>query len=361
VRGRSRWTIALAAILAVAMGTGVAGAVSSDKSFNSMVEAAGAALQLSTGNVYVYDDQFAPAHVHVFDSAGTPVTTFSLPGSGGNDADIDFIDENTTIEGTAVPAGSLLYGSGDNNEIYVLDPAGTTLLGPLAIPATNGSGDVDGIAYDTARNSIWIAHFSTDVVDELALSDLHIVQSFPMAPTGSPAWDMFFGDVDVNASNGYLYLNSSSQATMRVLRPNGTFVLDIDLSAILGANAMGGLALDDVHAGQAWVSTLSGTVYHLLAVPTAVELVSFTARRAGHAVALTWRTASDARILGFRLSRIGRDGRGQRLNATLITARAGGTYRFVDRNPVPGTDRYRLAAFRLDGTRAWVATATAAP
>lgn len=87
-------------------------------------------------------------------------------------------------------------------------------------------------------------------------------------------------------------------------------------------------------------------VYHFVAgSPTAATLTSFTARRTGENVLLSWRTADESRVLGFNLYRDG-----ARVNRTLIPARAfgGWGYRFVDRPP-RGTHLYRLEAIGRSG------------
>jgi hypothetical protein len=237
--------------------------VSIDASWHNGGQAGGLAVQPSTGHVFVYDNG---GTIHVYDPTGMPQYTLAWPAGTGNDTDIDFIKEATTIGGVSVPTGSLLVGAGDQDQVYVIDPSsGAVLVGPLTIPATNGTRDVDGIAYDTIRHSIWVVHYLADIVDELALDDLHILQSFPVAPSGSPPFDVFFGDLDVSAVNGDLYLNSDRQSTIRQLTPTGVFVEDIDVTGLL--SGMAGLDLDDANAGLAWVSSTDGTVSHVVGLP----------------------------------------------------------------------------------------------
>ena len=82
--------------------------------------------------------------------------------------------------------------------------------------------------------------------------------------------------------------------------------------------------------------------------PTAVEIARFSARWTRGGVAVTWRTASEARILGFDVFR-----NGVRLNRALIPAN-GRSYRHVDRTARRGAFlTYRLRIVDLSGKRTW--------
>jgi hypothetical protein len=86
--------------------------------------------------------------------------------------------------------------------------------------------------------------------------------------------------------------------------------------------------------------------------PTAVQIVSFTARQTPAGTVLSWRTASEASFAGFNVYRSG-----ARVNRALVAAHGvglgGGSYRLLDRGAHRGA-RYWLQAIRLDGTRAWL-------
>jgi predicted extracellular nuclease len=88
--------------------------------------------------------------------------------------------------------------------------------------------------------------------------------------------------------------------------------------------------------------------------PTAVRLRSFTARRAGGAVLLRWRTASEAGVAGFDLYRGAT--RISHAPARAVDSHFGWAYSFRDVRPA-AAPTYRLAEVRLDGTRAWIASA----
>lgn len=94
------------------------------------------------------------------------------------------------------------------------------------------------------------------------------------------------------------------------------------------------------------------------AVPTAVKLVSFTARPSGAAVLLTWETAAEWDNLGFNLYRRGTlEKPATRLNAALIPSCCpgggeGATYAFLDTTVQPGAVYfYTLEDVDLNGVR----------
>src|SRR5439155_16614852 len=168
--------------------------------------------------------------------------------------DLDFIETAAVIGGVAVPAGSLLLAHGFDSQLYVLDPAtGAILVGPLAIPpsSTGATADVEGVAFDPGRNSIWVVHANDDEIDELDLNGVFL-QGFPSTPAGSPLFGVFSGDIDVDAGTGNLLLDSSGASSdfIRELTPTGALVRDIDTAGVHGPSGPSGLALQDDHPGE---------------------------------------------------------------------------------------------------------------
>jgi hypothetical protein len=88
--------------------------------------------------------------------------------------------------------------------------------------------------------------------------------------------------------------------------------------------------------------------------PTAVTVRSLTAAPSRRGVVVRWRTASEARLLGFNVYRE-TDGRRLRLNPRLISSTAAGAYRYLDRSAPRGARvlRYWLRALSLDGSGTW--------
>jgi hypothetical protein len=99
----------------------------------------------------------------------------------------------------------------------------------------------------------------------------------------------------------------------------------------------------------------------LFDTPTAVTVGAFRGKATRRGVELTWRTASEARILGFNVWRF--DGsKGVRVNRSLVDAQdraAGATYRLRDSAARRGaTHTYRLQVVGWDGKRTWEAKTT---
>jgi hypothetical protein len=105
-------------------------------------------------------------------------------------------------------------------------------------------------------------------------------------------------------------------------------------------------------------SIAGGWTLDIATTPTAVTMLSFSARAAAGRVDLSWRTASETGITGFNVFRTGRSGM-VRVNRALIEAVGvfGATYRLVDWAARAGvTYTYRLQIVYRDGTRAWYRT-----
>ena len=121
---------------------------------------------------------------------------------------------------------------------------------------------------------------------------------------------------------------------------------------------------DDVWASG---GSASGTLVERWAgrsgTPTAVRLVRLTVRRGHDGVAVNWRTASEAGLLGFNLYRqTGRSSRWTRVNRSLIRAAGhahGGRYSRLDRTAGhAGPCSYRLTAVALRGEETSLGTRT---
>jgi hypothetical protein len=97
--------------------------------------------------------------------------------------------------------------------------------------------------------------------------------------------------------------------------------------------------------------------------PTGVKVRSLNAVSAPGKVTVRWRTASEARILGFNVFRFAGAAK-VKVNRTLVRAKvagrpAGASYRLVDSRVRRGAAyTYRLQVVELDGTRLWAGSTT---
>lgn len=204
--------------------------------------------------------------IHVYQPDGTFLRTIPKPLAGGNDDDMDFVTIPVSINGTTVPAGTLLIFENDNEppRITAVDPADGTVIAEQAFDG-GAIGQWTGGGYSLATGTFFGADWNRDVVQELDGDTGAILQEFPIRPAGSPAWDFFYSDLEVLDLDGNLYLVSNSQNSVRGLSTSGEWLGDFDLNA-LDVNGMSGIAFDDA-AGKAWVSSQNGTVYLLAGFP----------------------------------------------------------------------------------------------
>ena len=213
-----------------------------------------------SGNIYVHAS--SAATIPVFTPAGVPVAiTVPAPGASTNDSDIDFADVATTVAGQPVPANTLLWFNGDDapDKVHAANKVGGPVIAAQDLPASTNR--LVGGAQHAARGSFYAVNFDLDQLVEFNPATGAELAVFPVAPAGSPAFDVFFGDVDVLAATGNLYVVSSAQAVIRELTPTGAFVRDFDVSS-LGISGISGIAFDDA-SGEAWVSTTGGQVFRL--------------------------------------------------------------------------------------------------
>lgn len=213
------------------------------------------------GNVFVYND-FATV-IHRYLPNGTIVANTAFTGTPSNDIDLDFAPEAINIRGTNIAANSLLVANGETlpNTISGINKITGAEIGPSAtnraLPTTN----LVGGAYHATRNTFFAVNYDTDTIQEINLATGTSIRIFPVRPTGVPAFDVNYGDVEVNQATGNIFVVSSSQNTIRELTPTGTFVRDIDVSAF-GVSGMSGIAFDDAK-GEAYISSTNGRVYRL--------------------------------------------------------------------------------------------------
>lgn len=214
-----------------------------------------------SGNVFVYPD-FSDAILE-YTPAGTQVPPdITNPGTSSTFYDLDFATASFNLGGSVVGANTLLVVDGNTNTLFGINKDDGTLLSSvvLSVPSSVGG------SYHTARNTFFNLSDSDDTIYEIDPETGAVVSSFSVAPGGSPAFGIGFGDVEVNQNTGNLYLVSDSQNLIRELTPSGVFVQDIDLSG-LGISGMAGIGFDDANS-EAFISSTDGNVYQLGDLPT---------------------------------------------------------------------------------------------
>lgn len=206
-----------------------------------------------------------------FSKTGQPLATIPVPGARSNDFDIDIPENGFTLGSGNVPAGGLFITNGETTpqQLFGLDRAGA-ITGQLDFQ----SGTYVGGTYHSTRGSVFLVDWTADVIREINATTGAVVNEFPVMPTGSPSFDVFYGDVAFSPLTGNLYVVSSSQAYVRELTPTGGFVRDWDVSTLAGVGAgMAGIDMDPA-TNNAWIATnASGVVYEVALEPSAGDRI----------------------------------------------------------------------------------------
>lgn len=211
-----------------------------------------------TGNIFVYDD-FA-TEIHEYTQAGVEVLpTIPTPGGTANDYDLEFLPYSTAVGPSDVPGNTLLVLNGEISPrtAYAVNKDDGTVLDSLQTTLTNPVGG----SFHPERQTLFAVDWVDDTVTELELSTGAVIANFPMGPVGAPAFDMYYGDVEVAPTSGNLILVSSAEASVRIMSPTGVLITDIPV-AQLGITGMSGIAIDQ-STGAAWITSTTGEIFQV--------------------------------------------------------------------------------------------------
>lgn len=219
-----------------------------------------------TGNVWVYS--CSGATIDGYTPAGAFIAAIARPGEAANDVDIEFAPEELNLGGTVVPRGTLLFINGETGvaEIYGIDTGSGAVLASLV--TAFGSSHVVGGGYDPVRDVFFLVQDrvpSGGIDNRVAEVDPvtgAVVNSFPV----SAHFDVNYGDLDVSAGTGRLFLVSSFETGMAEFTPGGVFVAEHALP--VGVADLSGVGLV-CEAQEAWVASTAGVVTRLGGVPCA--------------------------------------------------------------------------------------------
>ncbi|MBC7835224.1 MAG: hypothetical protein H7Y88_09015 [Phycisphaerales bacterium] len=211
-----------------------------------------------TDRVFVYDN-FATV-IRIYDRSLSSLGTIPFPIPISNDVDLDIATHPLNVDGVIVPPGTLLIldGESGDGDLLAIDPSTGAVLAQTNCPIT---GTPVGGAHHPTHATAYLASYTNDRVYEVSPITGAPLRNFPVRPVGSPAFDLFYGDMEVLAATGNLHIVGSPQDSIRELTSDGVFVQDLSLVA-LGVVDMSGIAFDDTR-GEAWISNTGGVVYHL--------------------------------------------------------------------------------------------------
>lgn len=217
------------------------------------------AFDAASRTLYLHPD-FDPT-IYEYTTAGVATgDTILRPGVSSNDIDLDMADVAMSLAGTPVPANSMLAHNGEvaPGMLYALNTQDGSVIDSIPMPV---GGNPVGGAYHPGRGTFFSLAWNTDIITEVDLDTGLEIASFTALPAGAPTFDVFYGDIEVDPVSGDLLIVSSSQNVVRTLRPDGTFVSDVDVSN-LGITGMSGIAWDP-QTETAWISSTTGFVFQV--------------------------------------------------------------------------------------------------
>lgn len=221
-----------------------------------------------SGNLWVY--QCSGATIDGYTSTGTFLASIARPGESANDVDIEFAPEELTLNATTVPRGTLLFINGESGvaEIYAVDTGTGEVLDVLV--TAFGASHVVGGGYDPVRDVFFLVQDRVpsgalgNRVAEIDPATGTVLNSFAIGAD----FDVNYGDLDVAAGTGHLFVVSSFEPGLGEFTPDGDFVTAHALPA--GVTSLSGLELAcDVQ--EAWVGSTTGGVWRLGNAPCATS------------------------------------------------------------------------------------------
>ncbi len=222
------------------------------------------------GTVWVYS--CSNPDIHSYTTDGTFLTAIPRPGESANDVDLEIAPEALTLGTTAVPAGTLLLINGEAGtaDIYAVDTDTGDVIASL--DTAFGISHVVGGAYHPIRDTFFLVQDNVPGVDdENRVAEIDPVNGAVLGTFQvTDYFSVFYGDIEVSASTGNLFLVSSVESSIGEFTPTGEFVQVHDLPT--GVTSLSGIALD-CSENEAWVSGTGGVVWRLGGVACGSSLV----------------------------------------------------------------------------------------
>jgi len=274
-------------ILGVLLFGGTAGAqLAIQSTFNpsNAADLCGVAVDHATGEVWLYG--CSSTEVQRYSSSGAFLAALPRPGESANDVDVDFSPVGFTLDATPIPAGTLLFINGETAlaEIYALDKSAGTVIESLN--TAFGASHVVGGAFHPDRRTMFLLQDNVPAAaDRNRIAEIDPATGSVLSSFQISSFSVSYGDLEVCASTGNLFVVSSLQTSIAEFTPAGTAVATYPLP--VGVATLSGIGLND-STGEAWVSSTNGNVWRLSGLPCPACAPALTVAKAAGELRVTW-------------------------------------------------------------------------
>ncbi len=229
----------------------------------------------TANKVWVYGD--FDADLRSYATTGTFASSITRPGEA-NDVDIEFAPEALTLGSTPIAAGTVLFINGESGvaDVYAVNKTTEAILATLN--TSFGASHVVGGAYHPGRNTFFLVQDGVpggtegNRIAEISATTGSVLNTFQLS---SGVFQVDYGDIEVSALTGNLFVVSSVESRVLELKPTGEFVRYLALPA--GVSGLSGIGLDDL-AGESVGNQHVRDSFHLGGLPPSTVLGNISTR-----------------------------------------------------------------------------------
>jgi hypothetical protein len=245
-------------------GTNAPGLALIDKMLPGRGALAGCGFDPATERIWAYAAKSDDLRSYAKD--GRLVGSVPRPGERADDVDIDIAPEPLALGSTPVPSGTVLFIDGENGpaEIHAVNASNGAVIATLHTGF--GVSHVVGGAYHPGRDTLFLVQDSVPTagernrIAEIDPTNGKVLNSFSIEPFFAVSW----GDIEVDACSGHLFVVSSVESRIAEFTPKGEWVGYLKLPD--GVSELSGIGMDEAR-GEMWVSGKGGIVWHLGGLP----------------------------------------------------------------------------------------------
>ncbi len=223
------------------------------------------ALDTTTGNLLVATN----TEVKRIDAAsGATLGSFALPGGGSGNTGLHILGGGMTLNGTAVPAGSLLVFNGGVNpdRVIAVNATSGAAIATLSLPV---SFDAVGGLYDPTSGNLFLVDDNPNELVVVNPANGTIISRFTMP------FDINYGGIALDPASGHLFIGTSQTSNVYEVTTSGALVRTHDMASQGIIGEISGLVFTP--GGQLYASSTRGVVHRLtLPAPFAISQATIT-------------------------------------------------------------------------------------